>query len=93
MDHYKSTLMLLYPVLSKSLKFDCVRILRYTITYLHIYFGGCFYFILANRCPFDFQIKPEQALAALEASMESEELEIFKSKAVRMIEQPVKNYK
>jgi len=86
--------MLLYQVLSKSLMFDCVRILRYTITLLPTYlFPGCFYFILANRCSFDFQIKPEQALAALEASMESEELEIFKSKAVRMIEQPVKNYK
>ncbi|KAL4240910.1 hypothetical protein ACF0H5_001692 [Mactra antiquata] len=40
-----------------------------------------------------FQIQPEQALAALEANLESEELDVYKSETLRLIEKPVQAYR
>ncbi|XP_052759604.1 uncharacterized protein LOC128202638 [Mya arenaria] len=40
-----------------------------------------------------FQIQPAQALAALEATMESEELEMFKTRTHDLIEKPVRHFR
>jgi len=65
MDHYKSTIMLLYQVLSKSLMFHCVRILRYTIPYLHIYFLVVSILSLLTGVPLIFRLNRNKLLLHL----------------------------